>query len=126
MTDGPAELQFVILEHGNREGVHWDLLVETELDKPLRTWRLAQDPTRHVGAIPATPIADHRRHYLDFEGELTGGRGTVARVDRGQARWLSSAAGEIRLSLLGCKLRGVYVLRRHMANVLVFEPGTAD
>lgn len=126
MTDGPADLQFVVLKHCDRDGVHWDLLVETGPDSPLRTWRLRDDPSLHVGTIPATQIADHRRLYLDFEGALMGGRGTVVRVDRGPVRWLASATDERRLCLMGSKIRGVYVLRKLEAKGWVFEPGRED
>lgn len=126
MTGGSENLQFVVLKHSDRSGVHWDLLVETGPDSLLRTWRLRNDPLLHVGTIPATQIADHRRLYLDFEGELTGGRGAVVRVDRGFARWLISSAAVNQLSLLGCRIRGIYLLRKFVANEWVFEPGWTD
>ena len=47
-----------------------------------RAWRLHVDPTTGE-PVPATPNADHRLHYLDYEGEVAGGRGQVRRIDAG-------------------------------------------
>ncbi len=83
-------LSFALLEHRTADGVHWDLLVEQGPGRLLATWRLARCPLDSPpdGAAPPVPaerIADHRRIYLEFEGELTGGRGVVRRLDRGAA-----------------------------------------
>jgi hypothetical protein len=71
--------RFVILEHDHPE-LHWDLMLEA--GGVLRTWRLAQPPTAGA-AIKAVALGDHRLHYLDYEGPVSGGRGTVTRWDRG-------------------------------------------
>ena len=33
--------------------------------------------------VPAIPLPDHRSIYLEFEGPLSGDRGTVQQCDRG-------------------------------------------
>jgi hypothetical protein len=77
---GPAPPpRFVVLEH-RWDGVHWDLMLESE--GALRTWALSAFPT--VGEdIPANALPDHRIAYLDYEGPISGNRGSVRRVDRG-------------------------------------------
>ena len=40
-------------------------------------------------ACSATRLPDHRKHYLDYEGEISGNRGTVARIDAGTYEQLS-------------------------------------
>jgi hypothetical protein len=48
----------------------------------LRTWRLAELPA--VGArVTAELLGDHRLAYLDYEGPVSGGRGSVSRWDGG-------------------------------------------
>ena len=72
--------RFVVLEHDFPER-HWDLLVE--FGDVLHAWRLNERPA--VGRrIAATKMADHRLMYLDFEGRVSGGRGSVSRVCSGR------------------------------------------
>src|SRR4051812_6983714 len=71
--------RFVILEH-DHPFLHWDLMLER--DGILRTWRLAAPPAQDH-AVAAEPIFDHRLHYLDYEGPISGGRGQVKPWDRG-------------------------------------------
>ena len=71
--------RFVILQH-DHPFLHWDLLLER--GESAATWRLLNLPT--VGlAIPAERIGDHRLHYLDIEGAVSGDRGTVIRIASG-------------------------------------------
>jgi hypothetical protein len=77
---------FVLLEHTTGNDRHWDLMLDT--GERLATWRLLEDPHLLAGpavldGLRARRIGDHRRAYLDYEGPVSGNRGTVARVDRG-------------------------------------------
>jgi len=72
--------RFVILTH-DHPVLHWDLMLD--FGEALRTWRLLAEP--EVGAdIPAEALPDHRRAYLDYEGPVSGGRGTVTRWEAGE------------------------------------------
>lgn len=77
---------FALLEHATVDGVHWDFLLDLG-DERLAAWRLAQHPGEQPGTIAAERIGDHRRVYLEFEGEISGGRGVVRRIDRGRAHF---------------------------------------
>lgn len=50
-------------------------------------------PSRHwaaLGRFLLTPLPPHRRHYLTYQGPISGGRGTVRRIDLGHIlplRW---------------------------------------
>lgn len=114
-------LQFVILEHATAADTHWDLLIESAPDSLLRTWRLSENPTSKDGPIVAMPIADHRRLYLDFEGEVSGNRGHVRRVDRGGAEWLDDSATCIRVRLTGNMLFGQYEITTSGEGLWVFQ-----
>lgn len=71
--------RFAILEH-DWPTRHWDLLLEH--GTILKSWRLLTEP--HPGQfVVAEPIADHRLLYLDYEGEVSGDRGTVTQWDTG-------------------------------------------
>ena len=83
--------RFVILKH-DHPFLHWDLLLEEE--SSARTWRLLRKPCL-LEPIPAEPLPPHRLMYLDYEGPVSGNRGSVERVLKGTyAEELSN--GEIR------------------------------
>jgi hypothetical protein len=100
--------RYVILEHDYPE-LHWDLMLE--VGSVLRTWRLAKPPVEKGEKIKATPVGDHRVFYLDYEGPVSGGRGSVKVWDRGEYESLSSDVGsEFRVAVSGRRLHGVAVL----------------
>jgi hypothetical protein len=71
--------RFVILTH-DHPYVHWDFFLEE--GEVLRGWRLAEEPM--VGKpIAAMEQCDHRKLYLDYEGPVSGDRGSVMRWDYG-------------------------------------------
>jgi hypothetical protein len=105
--------RYVILRHegaaGYKPGVHWDLMLET--GSVLRTWALVQEPVQGV-AITAEQLPDHRLAYLDFEGPLSGNRGTVARCDFGLFELVSETALTLVAALAGNRWRGEALLAK--------------
>jgi hypothetical protein len=82
--------RFVILRHQmppeSSRLDHWDLMLED--GSHLLTWALPAVPL--VGEqFWALPLAEHRLEYLDYEGPLTGDRGSVTRHDWGNYKKLS-------------------------------------
>jgi hypothetical protein len=129
-------LMFALLEHdvgaavdaqpGAGARVHWDFLLELPGREKLATWRLAANPIEHEDAIAAERIGEHRRAYLDYEGELSGGRGSVKRIDRGPVLRLSEGGDRIVSELLGERLRGVFeIVHESGAAAGVFRRATA-
>ncbi len=100
--------QFVLLEH-RWNGVHWDLMFEVE--DILRTWAI-DAPVTAGQPLPARELAPHRRVYLEYEGEVSGNRGTVRRVDRGTYIPLVWQPDLVRVELRGTQLVGTAELRR--------------
>ena len=86
----PSGQRFVILRHetptaGSRPS-HWDLMLEH--GGALLTWEL---PTLAFPSLPGSfeqlnvqRLADHRLHYLEYEGPLSNNRGSVQRIDAGR------------------------------------------
>ena len=101
--------RFVILEHDfpNR---HWDFMLETA--DVLRTWRLPQAPHGAQWEMPVEALADHRLAYLDYEGPVSGNRGTVTRWDRGEYDRESSADDRWTIRLRGQLLCGRAILEK--------------
>ncbi len=101
--------RFVVLEHDHPR-LHWDFMLEVH--GSLRTWRLASQPCPGC-AIAATPLPDHRLAYLDYEGPISGGRGSVVCWDRGCYDMERDDDSSIELRWLGAKATGaVRLLRR--------------
>jgi DNA polymerase Ligase (LigD) len=108
--------RFVILEH-DHPFFHWDFMLEA--GDVLRTWRLAHVP-EHGEPIAATYLHEHRRLYLDYEGPLSGNRGSVRRWDAGVFHWLADDRDCVRLELAGIKTHGTAVLKRESGDAWTF------
>lgn len=98
--------RYVVLTH-DHPYLHWDFLLEYA--GKLRAWRLDQPPNAG-GTISATQLPDHRLHYLDYEGPVSGNRGEVRRWDRGEYVLLGEIAERLKIRLQGEQLTGVATL----------------
>ena len=98
--------RFVILEHTGsadyKPGVHWDLMLEAE--DGLRTWEL-EAPPREGSSVRAAELGVHRLDYLDYEGPVSGNRGSVRRWDSGPFEVLSETSTVIELAIQRSKTR---------------------
>src|SRR5580700_7757806 len=99
--------RYVILRHempaGRERLSHWDFMLEA--DGALRTWALPAPPDT-AGPIEAEALADHRLAYLEIEGPVSGGRGSVTRWDEGVYRLIEQTALRWEVELNGKRLRG--------------------
>jgi len=108
--------RFVVLCHepGSNSSAarHWDFMLEQ--GGQLRTWALTAEPVAGATSvtIPARQLADHRLAYLDYEGEISGGRGSVSRWDSGTFEGVSEDDLEVIVTLSGARLRGTVFLAR--------------
>jgi hypothetical protein len=94
--------RFVVLTH-DHPFLHWDLMLEQ--GSVLRTWRLLQPPDVE-GPIEAEALGVHRLAYLDYEGPVSGGRGTVERWDAGTYEILESVSNLLTVRFFGQRVRG--------------------
>jgi hypothetical protein len=109
--------RFVVLRHelpatGARAS-HWDLMFEA--DGALRTWAIEQD-LRSVRDQPAEALALHRLAYLDYEGPVSGDRGTVTRWDRGEFAIDEDKPGRFVARVAGERLQGRITLAQDPAD----------
>lgn len=96
--------RFVLLYHdcppNYERPSHWDFMLEHgdvmrtwALSQLPRDWRAAHSHTRatfpncpavaDINEVATQQLSDHRRDYLEFEGDLTNNRGQVIRVEKG-------------------------------------------
>jgi hypothetical protein len=109
--------RYVILEH-DWPTRHWDFLLED--GEVLKAWRLLAEPA--AGATLAAEASfDHRLLYLDYEGPVSGGRGTVVRWDRGTFAWVERAADQMIVNLFGDRLTGRCTLVRRDGDAWAFQ-----
>ena len=112
--------RFVVLEH-DHPTTHWDFMLEA--GAVLRTWRL-NAPPEPSRSVEAEASYDHRAVYLDYEGPVSGNRGTVRRWDAGTFTWVRDTAENVAVMLSGMRLHGLAVLEFNAAEKwsLRFEP----
>lgn len=105
--------RFVILRHelpaGHARRAHWDLMFER--GGVLRTWSVEREPSS-AGPIEANDLADHRVDYLDYEGPVSGQRGTVRQWDRGEYRLEEQAPDRWIVVLEGARMTGRMTFER--------------
>src|SRR5262249_30880783 len=129
--------RFVLLYHdcppGYERPSHWDFMLET--GDVLRTWAVEQLPRDWSSAhartsavypncpaiatsndVTAVRLGDHRREYLELEGPLTGGRGSVTRVAAGTHEIECDSSEELRIMVSGSEVAGRVRLLRNNAG----------
>jgi len=104
--------RFVVLRHETPPGyprpTHYDLMLEQS--GVLWTWVLESLPKVGGEAVRAERLADHRLDYLEYEGNVSGGRGKVIRVDGGNYDSVPAGAVGLAVRLQGRIVRGVLIL----------------
>jgi hypothetical protein len=100
--------RYAILEH-DHPVLHWDLMLE--VGPALRTWRLSAPPLPGQ-TVAAEASFDHRLAYLDYEGPVSGGRGTVTAWDRGTFEGAADGPQRVVVRLRGGRLCGTLHLER--------------
>lgn len=81
----PASHPTVLLRHDLPDGSHhFDWMLARDDDGPLLTFRLDRDISRDGEPFEGELLPDHRRAYLEYEGPISGNRGSVARVAQGR------------------------------------------
>ncbi len=103
--------RFSLLIHDSPRGLHYDFFLEK--GEVLKSWALSLPPEPGL-EIPCVALADHRLLYLDYEGPISEGRGTVTRWDRGTYAPEFWSDDQIVVELSGAKLVGLAELRRQV------------
>ena len=102
----------VLLRHDLPDGTHhFDWMLARDDHGPLLTYRVELDISLNSEPFEAEPIGDHRRAYLEYQGPISGGRGSVVRAAEGWC-WLSEGTdGNVRVLMkMGkrtAELRGI-------------------
>jgi hypothetical protein len=105
--------RFVVLLHempdSSPRKSHVDFMLED--GDVLRTWALDCDVLDY-GLDRAKQLPDHRLEYLEFEGEISGNRGRVKRIDRGEYETLERNESLWRVKLFGTTFQEECILAR--------------
>lgn len=83
-----------------------------ECAESLATWQLPAWPPPGDAPLPAAALADHRKAYLDYQGQVSGGRGHVAIVDSGRYEAIERREGLWLVRLAGQGFTGLLRLER--------------
>lgn len=102
MGDVEGRFRWVLLRHDVPGGPareaswHYDWMIEEDGREGLVCFRVMERVDLMVAGMrfQGARLADHRRVYLEYEGEISGGRGRVARVAAGTCGgWREDASG---------------------------------
>ncbi|QQE12430.1 hypothetical protein JD969_02855 [Planctomycetota bacterium] len=118
------KLPSVLLRHETDEGAHFDWLLgvpgvrygegaKNGEEARLWTWRIevGSDGWEMGKRYEMVRNFDHRETYLTYEGEISGGRGMVVRVDEGEHEVVSWREQRIETRLRFEKFVGIAELR---------------
>ncbi len=98
---------FVIHKHTIDGQTHWDLMIEW--GDILKTWRLENPPEKLATVkTKATPIFDHDKKFLSYQGPVNNGKGNVEIVEQGNCIIASETNNEIKINFEGNKLNGLF------------------
>ena len=114
--------RFVILEHDHPVR-HWDLMLQ--MGEVLRTWRLEKPPMVDV-PIAAAASFDHRLMYLDYQGPISGNRGSVTRWEGGCYEIERQSEGNLIFKVFGERLIGKIELRLEGNQQWIFQFAVAQ
>lgn len=98
--------RFALLYHTTTLS-HYDLLIEVKKGAPLVTFSFLPDGLEEIknnNAVTMNRLDDHRNIYLDYEGPLSDGRGSVTAYDRGIVEEYSDNG-----TVCTCILRGAVI-----------------
>jgi hypothetical protein len=107
-------MRFVILHHSDKIE-HYDLMIELKEKDELLTLRIPlpdMDLLLRNIAIRAERLPDHRKKYLDYEGHVSGGRGSVKIFDTGNCRTIFYSENKYEFDFTGKKLTGKIIISR--------------
>jgi hypothetical protein len=108
--------RFVIHKHTLGNETHWDLMIEQ--GDVLKTWRLENPPEKLAKEkTKATPIFDHDKKFLTYQGPVNNGKGTVEIVDEGTC----TVENDMKINFDGRKLKNNFRLVQQENNWF-FEP----
>ena len=116
--------RFALLEH-SWNGLHWDFFLERTEGGPLATWAV-NSPIVVSQTLPARALDDHRAIYLEYEGDVSGNRGTVRRLDRGNYDVELWTPRHIRVRIQGAQLVGLVELSDEPDLGWIFRLGNLD
>jgi len=100
--------RFRVLRHDSPRGLHYDLLLETAT--LLVTYAMNAEPRPGTSGM-AEQLPDHRRLYLEYEGAISGGRGTVIEWDSGAYIVVRRNDQLLEIAVEGRTLKGRIVLQ---------------
>jgi hypothetical protein len=107
-----GKTRFVIHKHTLGKDTHWDLMIEQ--GEILKTWRLENPPEKlATEKTKATPIFDHDKKFLTYQGPVNNGKGMVEIVDEGTCIIESISENDTQINFEGKILRGNY----HLAQI---------
>jgi len=105
MPDNTSKKRYVIHKHTRGTDTHWDLMIEW--GDVLKTWRLDNPPEKLSSEkTKATPIADHDKKFLTYQGPVNNGTGTAEIVDEGICNVILNEKKDLTISFEGKFLKG--------------------
>ena len=114
--------RWVLLEHrilsGNLYDIHYDFLVEDQLD--CLTWKFYEIPSINKGFVEIGKQPNHRLVWLSrVEYQLSNSRGSVKRIDHGTFSYIfhNKDSQELKIILNGKLLKGLLKIKGNFCKL---------
>jgi hypothetical protein len=102
-------MRFVI-HHHLAEKEHYDFMIETKENEMLTTWRIALsdlDLLQKGAEVKAQRIQNHKKFFLDYEGPLSSGKGSIIIFDSGFCKINLKAGNRFECEISGEIFKGI-------------------
>ncbi len=106
-------MKFIILYHFGIDETHYDLMLEAE--GSLDSWRIPEKNFKQLlngETIEVISIKPHNKKYLNFEGELTDGKGSVKIYDKGTTSYKRNENIQFDVLIFGSEISGKLIFKK--------------
>jgi hypothetical protein len=90
------QLRYVVLRHEGYGELHFDVMFELAERSKLASWHAPSWPPQ--SGDQWLELGEHRSAYLEYEGSVSGNRGTVTRIASGTHQLIAKSIDRVEIT----------------------------